>query len=583
MSAYSEQQFEMMRSSYVMQFGEEGGEKLFELQKRVMELIEQGTDEENMQRVREAQAEFNAAFGELNAMITAKSYEENEDDDDISPRYNGLIDKDDIDDFDDDDDDYYYLDDDEPEVKTEYEKLLILYSEVFGAENGALLAKYMSRMSEITNDEGLNDSNRAEHEELKAKYQELLDSLGGQQRIIEYSMNAYKNADSNSDDDDFDDDDDDYDDDDDDDESAAGIDALDAVIEKLYGEQEGFSFGTVVPSYLGGNDPIDLVRAFESESGGVPHWHYITYGFTELYDKESDDKEVSGFGFELTFRLKKNEIEPPIWPVNLLQNIARYVFKTGNVFAPGHHMNANGPIQLDYDTDITALGFISDPELPEIDTENGSVEFVEMVGITADEMEAVMCWDCKKLLKLFDEFIPFGITDLDRKSFMGIEKIQKAFKAGVETDGSSTSYIYTDFAAVSLTENGKTTVYGNDITDEELSAKKEDGIPTIYFGAGHIERIILMLRGRLLKDNSFSIIVKNEKRTNLFFSIGDECEVSTDDEDIDIILTREAIEEITKKLQPKAGEYMLQSGNINFKITKTNIRDSQGNIIETIG
>lgn len=39
----------------------------------------------------------------------------------------------------------------------------------------------------------------------------------------------------------------------------------------------------------------------------------------------------SGFGFELTFRLKKSpeETAPPTWPANLLQSLAKYVFKSG--------------------------------------------------------------------------------------------------------------------------------------------------------------------------------------------------------------------------------------------------------------
>lgn len=40
---------------------------------------------------------------------------------------------------------------------------------------------------------------------------------------------------------------------------------------------------------------------------------------------------LSGFGFELTFRLKKAEGEagPPMWPTTLLNKLAAYVFHTG--------------------------------------------------------------------------------------------------------------------------------------------------------------------------------------------------------------------------------------------------------------
>lgn len=562
--AYSEEQFTMLRASLVMQFGEEGGNRLFELQKEMMEIAEQGADEENMQRLREAQEKFNTLFEELNAKIIAQSYDDDDDDEDDSSRDEGLIDQ-----YDDDDDDD---DDDLPEVKTEYEKMLILFTEVFGLQNGELLASYQARMSQITNDEGLNDDNREEYEELQTKYQELLDSLGGWQRVIEHAQHAYDNQ--NNDDDDY------YDDDDD--ESAVGIDAIDEALEKIYGDKNSFCFGTQIPYSAGGSDPLDMFRIFESESGGIPHWHYITYGFSDLYDEEEDNEGVSGYGFELTFRLKKNEDNPPMWPMSLLQNIARYVFDTGNVFAPGHHMNAHGPIQLEYDTDITALAFISDPELGDkIETENGSIEFIQMVGITSDELDAVMCWDCTKLLNVFSEFIPLGITDIDRKSFMTNEKVQEALKAGIENDGSSTSYIYTDFICVSITENGETNMYGNPVSDEDLAQNDADGITTIYLSAAHAQKVVMMLRGRLLKEKGFMI---DGNFNSVVFKLGDECRAIESDDDIIIVLTKDAIEEITKKLIPgKTGEYMLESGRINFKIVKTEITDSDGNVVETIG
>lgn len=45
----------------------------------------------------------------------------------------------------------------------------------------------------------------------------------------------------------------------------------------------------------------------------------------------------SGFGFELTFRLKREpgETNPPTWPATLMQALARYVFQTGKTFFSG--------------------------------------------------------------------------------------------------------------------------------------------------------------------------------------------------------------------------------------------------------
>ena len=104
------------------------------------------------------------------------------------------------------------------------------------------------------------------------------------------------------------------------------------------------------------------IRYRESVSTRNPtpetHYHFVTYGFSELYEKESDDPEMSGYGFELTFRLAcdaADDDEPPAWPLNFLQNLARYVFSTGNAFDERHHLTLNGPIALGEETGITAI------------------------------------------------------------------------------------------------------------------------------------------------------------------------------------------------------------------------------------
>ena len=54
---------------------------------------------------------------------------------------------------------------------------------------------------------------------------------------------------------------------------------------------------------LGGQDPLDGLSAYKAESP-FPHWHIVTFGFSELYEKESENPDYSGYGFELTFRLR---------------------------------------------------------------------------------------------------------------------------------------------------------------------------------------------------------------------------------------------------------------------------------------
>ena len=55
----------------------------------------------------------------------------------------------------------------------------------------------------------------------------------------------------------------------------------------------------------------------------------IVYGSPSFSPTGPDSP--SGFGFELTFRLKRRhgEESPPIWPATLMQALARYVFQSG--------------------------------------------------------------------------------------------------------------------------------------------------------------------------------------------------------------------------------------------------------------
>ena len=69
--------------------------------------------------------------------------------------------------------------------------------------------------------------------------------------------------------------------------TQAGFDAIAEAMHQLYPDQEGLYYGTVIPYFLGGSDPLDGVEVWKSQKG-IPHWHYVTYGFTELYEKESD-------------------------------------------------------------------------------------------------------------------------------------------------------------------------------------------------------------------------------------------------------------------------------------------------------
>ena len=225
--------------------------------------------------------------------------------------------------------------------------------------------------------------------------------------------------------------------------ATPGWDALSRHLDALYGGVEPQHWGTIVRWRLGGPDPLDGVSAYDS-AGPPRHWHYASYGLSDLYEKELEDPARSGWGLELTFRLARRagQDEAPIWPVNFLQNLARYIFDSGNVLWPGHHMDVNGPIAIEERTDLKAAVFVEDPELGAIDTPHGSVRFVQVVGITLDELDALRRWNTDAMVDLYRRNNPLLVTDLGRPSILADPEIAAEIETGRRRDGSSMAGVY---------------------------------------------------------------------------------------------------------------------------------------------
>ena len=205
------------------------------------------------------------------------------------------------------------------------------------------------------------------------------------------------------------------------DDSSPGWDALNVPLQKLYGEQEPKHWGTVISYMLGGPDPIDGISAYSCD-GDIDHLHFITFGYSSLYyDEESVGGDFSKFGFEMTFRLASN-LPPksdPIWVVNFLQNIARYVFESGKHFGQYHWLPANGPIRSDSNTDIVGIGFAYDTVLPSsVETPHGQVEFIQGFGLVQSEVNSLMdkTRTVKEILDSHRQSNPLLVTDLARQN-----------------------------------------------------------------------------------------------------------------------------------------------------------------------
>lgn len=207
---------------------------------------------------------------------------------------------------------------------------------------------------------------------------------------------------------------------------TAGFDAIEKSFKKIYPKQEEIHFHAQISSRLGGDDPLDGISIFRGEG----YYHFVTFGFSELYEKESEDIEYSGYGFELTFKLKMSEEQKSRKKreldirdrelkniCSILQELAKYVFETGEIFQPNEYIWTGQKTGIDADKKSKITGFITTLDVAkEIETPNGKVQFVELVGATDSELRAIDSGKLKveELLKR----LKTDVTDYRRKSII---------------------------------------------------------------------------------------------------------------------------------------------------------------------
>ncbi len=213
-----------------------------------------------------------------------------------------------------------------------------------------------------------------------------------------------------------------------DEDEAVGWLEIDKKVAGIYGNTEPpRHYAPPLHYMLGGQDPLDGgVSVYDSQKQEF-HRHLVSYGMSELYyNEEAVGGEFSKWGgFEFTMRLKlfeEDKDDPPTWAINMMNNLARYVIKSGRWFEEGHVIPANGPIRLNSqaDIDIVGVAFTLDPELGKIQTPHGEIAFLQMVGLTSQELERVTSAGSvyNEVLKLLDELKtdnPLLITDLLRR------------------------------------------------------------------------------------------------------------------------------------------------------------------------
>ena len=237
---------------------------------------------------------------------------------------------------------------------------------------------------------------------------------------------------------------------------VAGLQALYAACRSVYPNQPNpMQVTAVTKLWMGGPDPLDFISMYDNPgdpSNGIPqHWHYISFGLSDLYGdgrlyKINGSGSPSGFGFELTFRLKKseNESSPPTWPASVMQSLAKYVFNSDNSLCPGDHVSWHSSLDKS-ESRIEHMLMTEDPQLGTVMTPFGSVTFVQIVGVCLEELQAAQEWNGSGLIDLMKNVDgaggPWLVTDMRRGEtiFELNDSLRESVDDGIAAEGSNLS------------------------------------------------------------------------------------------------------------------------------------------------
>jgi len=189
-------------------------------------------------------------------------------------------------------------------------------------------------------------------------------------------------------------------------------DSEDTIINKftsLYPDQ-GPTVLAAIRKMVGGADQyLDDVWVWNVNN---QYWHYVSLGMTELYDKESDNEDESGWGFEFTFKLakKSDETTPPVWPAVIIKKLARFVYEN-SAFDDCHYISFGEPIE---NSDYVGFVFSTDHIVGELESSTGKFKFLEIYCVTQEDLDK--CFSSKtaneELIKKIREENPDFVNKL---------------------------------------------------------------------------------------------------------------------------------------------------------------------------
>jgi len=337
------------------------------------------------------------------------------------------------------------------------------------------------------------------------------------------------------------------------------LDPISEICVKLYPNQVNVLQATTQIQYwLNGPDPLDYINIYLSndELTNASHFHFVSLGLTDLYGDERVHKKIkslvesSGYGYELTMRVRKPyaQKKAPKWPIKLMQALARYTFNHGALLDSGDHIPnvINEKTATDEDSIIKHVLIADDFQLNTHHTRLGTVKFIQIVGCTDDELLFAQQWSTRKVLELMRQCEELGrdhlLTDINRTKsiFEMYPELKQTTIQSIKNEGSNLSFV-------------KSHCYWKISPETEVTSASPEfrlfNNLSFYLDLKTAQLLPIILRQRLLKENSFIfngidsrnliLIPSNFKNTNCFVSSTEP--LKTDGTQCQVLLTNRTI------------------------------------------
>ena len=197
----------------------------------------------------------------------------------------------------------------------------------------------------------------------------------------------------------------------------------------------------------------------------------------------------------------------------------------------------------------------------EIETPNGKLRFLQVVGITLDELRQIKKWNAEGFLEVLVRQIPLLITDLGRTSVLSSEAMRQEVDERSGREGSSTSILY--------------------VGEAHFARQKRNKV-RVVFGATGVMELKDVLPARLQFAQPLTVA---SSKGYVVFNPGAEVGWRKPEKGaLEVTLPPESAARLADLLQPRAGDYVLPGfPDLVFEVRKSEIKDQDGNVVEVIG